>query len=192
MKKYLITICCFASISLFATDVLPEVKAAYYYPLDSHFRNIYSETGLYSIETSVQTWDQLYSFASLGYLYTSGRSKGNGGGDRTTFEMIPIGLGLKYLFETKYINPYLGLGMVVAYTDIDNHSKYVKRNQSKWGVGGLIKSGFLTYLNSQWFLDLFLDYTYLKIDFNDHPNNVVNHKADISGLSIGGGIGYKF
>ncbi len=174
-----------------ALEILPEVRVAYFYPTDQRFREIYSGAGLYSVETSVQAWKGLYPWGSLGFLYASGSSKGEG--DNTELYMIPIGLGLKYFFNFDRLHPYLGLGMVVAYTHIHNDSPFVTRNQSKWGVGGIVKTGFLADITQSLFFDFFLDYTYLKKSF-DHPNSkpVVTHRADLSGLSIGAGLGYRF
>ena len=184
--------CLISPLKLSAFEVLPAFKAAYFYPSDHRFRDVYSDAGLYSFETSVQSWRNIYSWASLGFLYTSGKSIGES--KKAELYMIPIGLGLKYLFrDNQRIQPYLGLGLVVAYTHIYNDSKFVMRNQTKWGVGGIAKTGFLTYVSQSIFFDFFLDYTYLKSTF-DTPRNkvVINRKGDLSGLSIGGGIGYRF
>ena len=184
--------CLILPLKLSAFEVLPEFKAAYFYPSDHRFRNVYSDAGFYSFETNVQSWRNIYSWASLGFLYTSGTSIGES--KKTELYMIPIGLGLKYLFRhNQCVQPYLGLGLVVAYIHVYNDSKFVMRNQTKWGVGGIAKAGFLTYISRSLFFDFFLDYTYLKRTF-DTPRNklVINHKVDLSGLSIGGGIGYCF
>lgn len=183
-------IACFSLSSLEAIEVLPEARAAYYHATDRHFRDIYSETGLYSIETSVEAWNRIYPWASLGFLYTSGSSEGEG--DSTELYMIPIGLGAKYIFDLDWFQPYLGLGMVVAYSHIHNQSKYVAQHQSEWGVGGIAKSGFLAYLTKNVFLDIFCDYTYLKVTFDDSGKNTSNRRADLSGVYIGGGVGYRF
>ncbi len=172
-------------------EILPTLRGAYYYPTDHRFRDIYSTYGLYSIETSVQAWKALYPWASAGFLYASGSSIGEN--DSTRFYMIPIGIGLKYFFKTNRVFPYLGLGAIVAYAHINNDSKFVKRKQARWGVGGIAKTGFLAYATQSLFFDFFLDYTYLKMSFShDSSKPTTNRKGDLSGLSVGGGIGYKF
>ena len=82
-----------------ATDLFLEGKAAYYYPTNSkRFRDIYSDAGLYSLESGVQAWKGLFPWASVGLLYTSGSSLGSS--EKTRFYAIPIGLGIKYFFTS--------------------------------------------------------------------------------------------
>jgi len=188
LKALAISLCFFSSLQ--AVEILPEARAAYFYPTDDRFRDVYSDAGLYSIETSVQAWKQLYPWASVGFLYTSGSSVGEG--SKTRLYMIPIGVGLKYLFDFDRLQPYLGLGVVGAYANIHNDSSFVARRQSDWGVGGIAKTGCLAYVTQNLFLDIFLDYTYLKINFGNSKKNVLTRRADLSGLSVGGGIGYRF
>ena len=181
---------CISFSKLHAREILPEVRAAYFHPKDHRFRDIYSAAGLYSFETSVQAWKGLYPWASLGFLHTSGSSLGEN--NRTQLYMIPIGIGLKYFFKFDRIQPYLGAGMVIAYTHIHNNSSFVTRNQSNWGVGGIAKTGFLAYATKSLFFDFFFDYTFFKKSFNHSNKHVITRKADLSGFSIGGGIGYRF
>ncbi|MCK4934895.1 MAG: hypothetical protein KAR79_04845, partial [Simkaniaceae bacterium] len=112
--------------------------------------------------------------------------------DRTTLQMVPLTLGLKYIFDYTVIRPYLGAGIVGSYAQIHDRSPYVPQKQSDWGVGGIAKSGLLTYLSARCFVDFFIDYTYLKMDFDHTKKNVIYSKADLSGISIGGGLGYQF
>ena len=175
---------------LHAVEILPEARVAYFYPTDPEFRDIYSGAGLYSVETNVQAWKGLYPWISAGFLYTTGRSSA---GNKTTLYAVPIGLGLKYFFKFDRIWPYLGAGAVVSYMHIDNDSSFVTRNQSEWGVGVIAKSGFLAYVTENLFFDFFLDYTYLRRSFSTSKSKpVLTRTANFSGLSIGGGIGYKF
>ena len=176
--------------SLQGLEILPEAKAAYFYPTHHRFRDIHSGGGLYSIEASMQTWDQLYSWASVGYFQESGSSIGEK--RKTKIQMVPLTLGLKYILPTKCLSPYLGAGLLVSYVDIRNHSPYVRKKDSKWGVGGICKLGCLADISQSFFIDVFCDYSYLKVTFGDHHQKVLRHKTDLSGLSFGGGLGYRF
>lgn len=174
-----------------AIEVLSEVRAAYYYPTDSRFRDIYSNAGLYSFETSVQTYKKLYSWTSIGFLYTSGNSLGEE--DSTELYMVPIGLGLKYFFHYRRVKPYLGGGLLTSYVHIHNDSAYVERNQSDWVIGGIVKTGLLADLSEAVFLDFFMDYTYLSKNFDSSSHRyVITRKGNLSGLSFGAGLGYRF
>ena len=206
-KNLAIGMIIFVSFSLLdAGETLTEVRAAYFYPTDSRFRDFYSNGGLYSIETSVQTCcKQLYPWASVGYFHKSGDAILNcpdiiAEGESTHITVVPIGFGLKYLFPIDCISycnrissyPYLGVGMLVSYVHIHNDSPYVTQRQSHWGIGGIMKAGFISDITHGLFLDLFVDYSYMKVNFHNHHTNIINYKANLSGLSIGGGIGYRF
>lgn len=173
-------------------NVLAEVRAAYFHPTGSRFDDIYGGSGIYNFELSVQTWCDLYTWFSVGYLRESGKSLGLK--NRTTFQMVPLGLGLKYLFSCGCFRPYLGAGLGVTWMDVDNHSDFVKKDVDKWGVGGVFKAGSLWYMNNCWFLDFFIDYTYMDIGFSGTSADpfVFRNDADISGFSFGVGLGYSF
>ncbi|MEM7175927.1 MAG: OmpW family outer membrane protein, partial [Chlamydiota bacterium] len=147
--------------------------------------------GRYSLETNIQAWKDLYAFGEIGFLYTTGSSVGLG--NHTRLYSIPINLGLKYFFHFDRLHPYLGLGLTVAYSNIQNDSADVTRSPSGWGVGGIGKVGFLAYLTNSVFFDFFADYTYLKTSLSrDKTKRVETRKANLSGLAIGAGIGFRF
>jgi len=83
--------------------------------------------------------------------------------------------------------------MDISYIHLKNESPYVQKTQTTWGVGIKPKSGVLFFPTERFFIDLFLDYTYLPVSFSqDGKLLVYNKKVDLSSLSIGGGVGYKF
>ena len=157
--------------SLQAWEILPEIKAAYFYPTHHRFQDIHSGGGLYSLEASIQAWDQLYPWVSAGYFYQSGSSIGEK--RATKIRMVPLTLGVKYHLPLSRLSPYVGAGLLVSYVDIHNHSSYVTKKDSKWGAGGLFKLGFLAYVTNSFFIDAFCDYSYLKITFRDHHQSVL-------------------
>lgn len=168
-----------------------DFKVAWYYPTSKNFRDIYSDAILYSLETNIQIWGNFTPWLSVGYLCTSGNSIGKS--DDTDLYAIPIGVGLKYFFNLcGSFQPYLGIGPVVTYSHINNDSSFVSPTQTGWGIGGIAKSGFLTDLSDCIFLDVFLDYTYLKMNFSHSSKKVIKRNGDLSGLSVGAGIGYRF
>lgn len=186
-----------------AVEVLTEVKGAYFYANDSRFRDIYDQYGLYSLETSVQVWcTDLYVFGSAGYLYASGDSLiepgvseiANREKSSTNLNLVPLAVGLKYYFplECYCISPYIGAGALFSYARIENNYPYVAEHLSHWGYGAIGKVGVLVDLSYCLFLDLFAEYSYMEIDFNEHHENVVNRRADLSGFNFGAGIGYRF
>lgn len=178
-------------VSIWGLEFLPEIRAAYNYETDHLTRDIYGSGALYNFEFNLKIDEHSMPFVSLGYLHQNGKSLG--GNDSTTLNLIPIDIGYKYVFLTKNIQPYLGLAMDISYIHLKNESPYVQKTQTTWGVGIKPKSGVLFFPTERFFIDLFLDYTYLPVSFSqDGKLLVYNKKVDLSSLSIGGGVGYKF
>ena len=176
-----------------AREVLMEVKAGYFHPTNHRFRKIYpGGGGIYGAEVSLQTWKGVYAWISGSYFSESGRSLGER--DRTIITMVPLGAGLKCLFDvTRHARLYFGGGALGTYLNTQDHSPYVIKSVHKWGAGGIVKAGSLVTLGKVFFLDFFADYSFMKIDCdNTHHDKLVRHDADLSGWSLGGAIGYRF
>lgn len=180
-----------ATVNLMGLDYLPEIRAAYYYETDHLTRDIYGSAALFNVEFNIQTSAHSMPFVALGYLHQDGYSLS--GHDSTSLYTIPIEIGYKYLFLTNNIQPYLGLALDISYVHIKNNSPFVIPTQAGWAVGFKPKSGVLFFPDDHFFIDVFLDYTYLEMCFSDEDDQLVyNKKLDLSGLSVGAGIGYKF
>lgn len=170
-------------------EILLEGKASYFISTNNRFRDIYGGTGLYRIETNIQTWKDLYTWVSLGYLYGWGDSSR---GNHTHIHLVPLSVGVSYLFKYENWTPYVGIGPILAYSYIHNGSKHVTRHQNGWGGGFLTKLGFLTYVAENVFLDFFADYSFIRMSFNHGGKRTTHHTGDLSGFSFGAGAGYRF
>lgn len=189
-KIYFLSLLTFSSALLPAEDILIEAKGAYYRPSDHKFRHIYSDSGIYGIEASYQAWNQLYAWSSVSCFYKSGHSIGQHHSTAITF--VPFGIGLKYLFPINSVDLYVGAGLLGTYAHINNHSRYVSHSQHKWAPGGIVKVGALVNLTPRYFIDFFSDYSFIKMDFPKGDKRVIRHEADLSGWSVGLGVGYRF
>ncbi len=193
MKKYINLL--FLAVSFFlssleGTEVLLEFEGAYYGPTGHLFRRDFAETYQAGIETSVQAWRGLYPFVS-GSLSTKWGNTALG--NKTRVKFIPIGVGLKYLWKFNFGDVYLGAGALPTHVNLFNDSPYVTQHVSKWGCGAVGKAGFLFDLASSFFLDLFGAYSYIRIPYhNSRGGTVVPTTIDLSGYSLGIGLGYRF
>jgi hypothetical protein len=191
LRKFAICflLCSFAAKAL-CVEWLPEIKGGYFFPTDHRFRKIYSGGGIYALEINAQAWGRWYAWANASYFSESGYSNQK---SRTIITLIPTQIGLKYLFN--FFDPYrfyLGFGATPTYLNTRDYSQYVIRSVHKWGIGGVAKAGLLIN-TGQFFLDLFADYSFTKIPFhNTHHGHLVRHDADISGWTLGAGVGYRF
>lgn len=129
---------------------------------------------------------------SVDYFTQEGRTQQDH--DHTRLTMVPIGLGIKYIVPSPNIcNPYLGIGANATYLNIHTHSEYLMHDLSQWGFGGIAKMGCIVDLTHSWILDLFINYTWVIVHPEHcHGKYVVIHDANLSGLSVGGAIGYRF
>lgn len=173
--------------------ILVEAKAGYFYPTNSRFRKIYHQGGgIYGFEVSCQAWKGLYGWASGNYFTQSGHSFGQR--SHTDITLVPLAAGLKYLFTINAIlDLYIGAGILTTYLHMHDHSHFVIQSVSKWGVGGIWKAGAILNVYKRLFIDIFADYSYMHIPFhNTHHGKLVRHDVHASGVSAGGGIGYRF
>lgn len=188
----------FVSSAVDARDILLEFKGAYFLATDCVFKNIYDKGGaLYGPEVTFQLGEsnQWYGFASIDYFKKDGNSIGLS--TPTKVELIPLGIGVKYMQPShcgRY-NFYLGLGFQPVHTKVTNCSPYVPATQTKWGFGGIAKTGVYVDLTHNFLLDLFIDYSFVKVNFDAAQipaGPVTPFKTDISGAIFGVGLGYRF
>ncbi len=165
-----------------------EAKASYFYPTDSTTRQIMGSGVLIGAESSFQAYRGLYPWLSASVFPNRGHSIGER--FNTKMRLVPIGVGLKYLFDAGCLSPYIGAGFLPSYLYCKDEAPAVKRVRKKWGLGGIFKTGLC--IDASWFfVDLFAEYMLLKFDFSD-TEKTYGRKADLSGLSAGGGLGVRF
>jgi outer membrane protein W len=179
-------------------DFILEFKGAGFFPTDDCFKAIYGKSGaLFGPEFTFQLCDNScwYGFASIDFFKQCGKSIGLE--NPTEVRMVPLAVGLKYLFPFFCGDFYLGLGFQPVRVKTINNSDFVASCTSQWGFGGIAKFGTYIDLRCNWVLDLFVDYSFVKLDCfcNYCPNTtstVVPIKADVSGAIVGVGLGYRF
>lgn len=180
------------SLQLAAIEVLTEARVGYFLPTDSQFRHVYGQDGIISgVEASFAAGRNFYPWASINYYGNSGHS--SLGHKKTHIYFIPIGAGLKYIYFWDHLGVYGGIGALPTYLHIKNNSPLLLRTQEKWGCGGIAKVGFIADRLWNFFIDLFAEYSYIKIPFhNKHGRIAELNPANLSNFTIGGGVGYHF
>ena len=169
-----------------------EVKAGYFYPTGDTFRKIYSGGGIYGGELSMPICDPLDVWISGSYFTRKGSSINLH--HHTRIDLIPLAIGLKYYVPWNCIDFYVGAGFQYTHLKTYDDSPFVIHEVEKWWFpGGIAKVGAIIDLECNWFLDFFIDYSFLKMDFHKtHHGRVERHKADLSGWTFGVGLGYNF
>ena len=122
-------------------------------------------------------------FGNAGYSYKRGRSPDH---HTAHLQLIPVSAGLKYIFFSHKIRPYLGIGPCYTFMHYKNYSPLTRRKiyKNRWGF--VAKSGIYIDLPRYWGLDIFVDYYYQHVSF------LKAKKADVSGIRTGIGLGYRF
>ncbi|MDR3550863.1 MAG: OmpW family outer membrane protein [Candidatus Babeliales bacterium] len=176
-------------------DLILEFKAAYFLPTDSDFKHIFHKGGaLYGPELTVQLCsdENWYAFASFDYFQKKGNSVGLC--DETSVKLIPLAFGLKYFMPAAdSFDFYAGLGFQAMNARTKNCSDFVESKLSQWGFGGIAKAGAYYYLSHNFLIDIFVDYSFVKVGKNDCDcTSVQSVKANVSGAIFGAALGYKF
>lgn len=187
-----------------SNGILLEFRPSYFYPISKGIREAfhngginYQITGQFPVYCGKNAWLQgMNVWAGVDYFSRDGRTSALN--NKTRLRIVPLTLGLKFFFpaigSVAPVNFYIGSGMkyffVYNYTDSD----YVKRNIYAHGMGGVVETGFTTTVIEHLVFDVFASYsfkTFQAPSLSKYPA-VEPTSMNISGVNIGGGIGYKF
>lgn len=170
-----------------------EIKTGYFFFEDSKMRKIYDQQGWdVQLSGSYPIWNNwLQVYGSVEYLQKKGRSRG--GHQRTSIWELPVSLGLKPTFEIcPGIQYYFTVGPRYFYVRQTNHSHYVDKHVHKSGVGGFVNTGVNYFFCENLFVDVFGEYSFAKLHFHAHKENVEGRDIEIGGWTFGAGLGYTF
>ncbi len=165
-------------------QVHSDAKISAFFPTGHTFRQIYG-TCLIDYEFEIgkiflknyEIWTNVDWTSATGHTHAFH--------NRTRFENFNVSLGGKYIVPIhKQVKFYVGLGINGAFVQVHNHSPYVKKDVHKNGVGGVAKLGFYFEPVDHLFLEIFTDYLYQSIRFEQ--------TVQIGGFKTGGGIGFCF
>lgn len=180
--------------TLVSRDILLEWKTAYFLPTDSYVKDIYGKgTVYYGPEATFLLSDKhnWYGFASVDFLSKKGRSLGLS--NYTKMNIVALGFGLKYFVPFCYGDFYAGLGVQPLHLKTINCFSDTVNKTSKWGVGGSAKIGSYIDLPRNLFVDLFVDYSFVKVGCDSCcTSTFIPLRANMSGCLFGIGLGYRF
>lgn len=179
--------------SLNANEALLEAKVGYSLPSDSVARDLYADNARYELEGSVEACKRIYGFASVGYFTSTGGTVS--GGNHLRIQILPLTLGVKYMVPVneRCDRLYVGVGVAPTYVWVRDTSIFLHHWTHDWAVGAVVKGGGLIKISKHLFLDLFADYTFLKVDGKDLENPLVyGVKTRLNNFTAGVGIGYRF
>ena len=171
-----------------------EAKISAFFPSSKIIRRIYSDAiPYYELEIAKPFCNHWQVSLGLGYLSNDGHAIGCK--NKTSFHLIPVTLGLKYLYSiNSCMDIYTGAGACWSFLKNKDHSPFVHKNISDDALGGIFKLGFIYRIKEHIFIDIFTEYLYQHFSFKHHfkDHYTLRHNLNMSGFKIGGGLGFTF
>lgn len=171
-----------------------EAKVSAFLPSSKIVRRIHSDAmPYYEVEIAKSFRNNWQVWLGSGYLSNNGHSIGYR--NKTCFYLIPVTFGLKYFYSAcPCTDLYAGAGACWSFLKDKDHSRFVHKNISNDGPGGIFKLGCVYRVKEHIFIDIFAEYLYQRFSFHHHYEDhyTIRHKLNMSGLKIGGGAGFNF
>lgn len=160
-------------------DITVELKMSHFNPSHDAFKNIYGSGMMYGGELNIGVWKNFHLWFEGGFF--SKRGKLTFTEEETKLEIVPVGIGIKYVLADWKVNLYLGIGLNYHIYREDTPIGNIRKGK----VGYIGKLGGLVKIAGGLIVDFFTDYSYCKTQPADYEVN-------IGGLKVGIGLGYRF
>lgn len=185
--KFIFVLTCFYLQPLLAKiENSLEIRTAAFFHSSDRFREIYGNvSGSYQLEVSTK-WRACNCYETwVNFDWFSKEGQSDGFEDPTKANIANLSFGIKISspFCEKF-TPYIGLGPSFSRIWLKNESRCHDERVSKVAVGVVFKSGINYFVTRCVFIDLFVDYLYQPVHFEQ--------QVDIGGFKTGAGLGFKF
>ncbi|GMU18885.1 MAG: hypothetical protein AMXMBFR12_00770 [Candidatus Babeliales bacterium] len=167
-----------------ADNIGIQFRVGHFRPNSHLFRNIYQNGGIeyegelnYEYMPGNTIWFNANSFERRGLTENN---------EETKIQLHPVSAGIKQLIPfASCLNLYLGAGSCCTFMQVKGKSLFLDERDHKHSWGFVGKSGILVLLSQSIFVDIFADYYYTEITFDEQKRN-------LGGLRAGVGIGLLF
>lgn len=170
-----------------------ETKVGYFFFSSSTMRQVYSDGGVdVQVCAAYPLMRRLRVYGSVEYLKKSGHSLN--GGQRTSIWEIPLSLGLQPVFQV-HSHPifyYISFGPRYIFSQVRNDSDYISSKMKTRGWGGFMNTGIQFKLRPHFILDIFGEYSYVRLRYSTSVEESHGHPVQVGGLTFGGSLGYAF
>lgn len=194
VKRFITFFIMIYSVSYLSADSKIEGGASYFYPQSGILRDIYGAGVNYHLNFSQNVYKNLDLWVGANYFNKDGHSLG--AHQKTNIKIIPVNLGLKYLFPVHFqhvnIDFYINGAFKYYFLKIHDYSPFVAKHSNKDGFGVVFGGGSYIYLYKHIFLNFLIDYSFKQFFDFHHKPHTQSHSVDVSGWDFGGGIGVKF
>lgn len=170
-----------------------EFRASYFRPYSKALRESLNDWAVdYALEATIPVWRGLNVWSAVDYFSKSGKTAGFN--KPTHLTIVPLTLGLKYIFSiNRYYGIYAGGGARYYFVEMVNRVFPIYRTTHRYGFGGIVEFGNMICISDHFLIDIFASCSFKKVDgLGSLPPNATSEKLDVGGWNIGAGIGYKF
>ena len=160
-----------------------EGRVSAFFPLSQCFRDAYGDVGAcYGIEVS-KTFCKSYDAWVDADYFTKERYQD--GCCSSEVDIVNTSIGARYRFGwTPCLTSYVGIGPGLSWLYFKNKSCCDEGSHTKLVAGLVVKTGIFYQFYKCYFVDLFVDYSYLPVKFES--------TIDIGGFKTGLGLGMRF
>jgi hypothetical protein len=174
------------------TRPLIEAKAGYFFFESEKMQDVYDQGG-FDVQIA-GSYPILKWFSVRGSVEYAEKSGHLATGEKTSIYLVPISLGFQFNIPIiRYFNAYASLGPRYVFVRQHNHSSHLPSHVAASDLGMYANAGFLGMLPCRLTFDVFAEYSYAKVHFDDSTSiNVLNRATQVGGFAFGAGIGYSF
>lgn len=171
-----------------------EGQVSYFYPFSKKIKKIYGDGWpLYEIRSN-QTFCNGWSvWEGISWGNNSGKYKHH----KTKLQVLSLKLGLqRFFYFSPCLNFYAGLGASYNFLHVRDKARIITRaHHKKNALGAILQTGVNYFFLNQYYVGAHLEYLYQEFG-TYHPkySYYQSHKVDfdVSGMKIGGSIGFIF
>lgn len=169
----------FLGSTAYAGSFSLRATGGYFMPRDQDFKDIYGNGFAYGTELDVGVWKGICVWAGIGYF--SGKGELTLSQDITKLSIYPFFGGLKYRFLKPPVSPYIALG--IGYYRYKETNPLDTVDGSETGFIG--QAGVSLDILRSLSLEAYARYTDCRIQ----PADL---EANLGGLEVGAGLGFRF
>jgi hypothetical protein len=168
---------------------MAEFSAAYFYPVGKEFRSFYDGGVIWGLEFDYKVHKYLYVWNEADFFSKKGKDCL---GKTLKLLVVPLSVGLKWVYPESGWRPYLGVGLEASYFSEKTKDRCLIHSLHMWDLGVRFKSGMLFLFKELYFVNLFADYSLRKVLHRTEHDSVVLKNPNVDNCSFGGAFGVSF
>ncbi len=171
-----------------------EFKAGYFFFNSPGMRKVYNKGGIdLQVCGIYPLCSNLGLYAAVEYMGKHGHTLG--AHEKASIWEIPLSLGLQPIVglnSDNTIRYYFTIGPKYFFAHVHIHSSFLPRTLNSNNIGGFANTGFMFDVSENLSVDVFGEYSYVKLHFHSSKKATKGHTVQAGGLTFGLGLAYLF